>query len=318
MLIKPSILTIPLIFKIIEKNDKIFIISNPTDRFNSMKEAVNSSSLFFQANTEDHSAILHLVNKISKMFCIDAVIPGSFSSLFITSKVSSFLKKAGLSPEVALQLSQENWLPKFQTSLDNTLNEDFPEKEYKVTGFSQNNAVHLLSITETLTSLSSQGRTSGYILSPEAPYSKELKPYFTRLIEKLSLNYTPFEAKIGISKNTLILREFNVELAPPPISELIEASIGIDYYDNVLKLFSYENLSLYKKQFLNAGSLFFNKSHHAQFLKQHPYVKKIKLYSNHEKYSSPILKGAGYVILTHKNYETLKDQMLKLQLTYDN
>jgi len=314
LLIEPSILTLPLIFKAIEKNDKIFIISNKIDHFTSMNDVLNAFSLFFQANTEDYTAILHLVDKISKTFCIDAVIPGSFSSLFITSKVSSFLKKAGLSSEAAHQLSQENWLIQLQASLDNTLNENFSEKEYKVTGFSKNNAVHILSITEKLTSFPSQGKASGYILSPEAPYSKELKPYFTRVIEKLSLNYTPFEATIEIAKNTLILRGFNIELAPPPVPELIEASMGINYYDNVLRLFSYENLSLYKKQFLNAGSLFFNKSHHAQFLKQHPYVKKIKLYSNHEKYSSPSLKGAGYAILTHKDYKTLKNQMIKLQL----
>lgn len=316
LLIEPSILTIPLIFKATEKNDKIFIISSHIDRFTPMKDALNASSLFFQANTSDHTAILHLVDKISKTFYIDAVIPGSFSSLFITSKISAFLKKAGLSSEVAYQLSQDNWLPRFQSSLDNALNKNFLEKEYKVIGFSKNNAVHILSIIEKLTSLPSQGGVSGYILSPEAPCSKELKPYFTKIIEKLSLNYAPFEAKIGISKNTLILRELNVELAPPPISELIEASMGIDYYDNVLRLFSYENFSLYKKQFLNAGSLFFNKSHHAQFLKQHPYVKKIKLYSSHEKYSCPILKGAGYAILTQKNYETLKNQMIKLQLAF--
>lgn len=318
LLIEPSILTLPLIFKAIGKNDKIFIISSHIDHFTSMKNALNASSLFFQANTNDHTAILHLVDKISKTFCIDALIPGSWSSLLITSKVCTFLKKAGLSPEAASQLSQENWLLQIQSSLDNILNENFPEKEYKVTGFSKNKAVHILSITEKLTSFPSQGETSGYILSPEAPYSKELKPYFTRIIEKLPLNYAPFEARIGISKNTLILREFNVELAPPPISELIEASMGIDYYNNVLRLFSYENLSLYKKQFLNAGSLFFNKSHHGQLLKQHPYVKKIKLYSNHEKCSSPTLKGAGYAILTHKNYEILKNQMIKLQLACCN
>lgn len=318
LLIEPFILTLPLISKAIEKNDKIFIISNNIDHFTSMNDALNASSLFFQANTENHAAILHLIDKISKTFCIDAVIPGSFSSLFITSKVSAFLKKAGLSPDAAQQFSQENWLTHLQENLDNISNESFPEKEYKVTGFCKNNAVHILSIIEKLTSFPSQEGVSGYILSPEAPYSKELKSYFTRIIEKLPLNYAPFEARIGISKNTLILREFNVELTPPPISELIEASMGIDYYNNVLRLFSYENLSLYKKQFLNAGSLFFNKSHHAQLLKQHPYVKKIKLYSNHEKCSSPTLKGAGYAILTHKNYEILKNQMIKLQLACCN
>lgn len=318
LLIEPSILTLPLIFKTIEKNDKIFIISKNIDLFTSMNDALNAFSLFFQANTENHAAILHLIDKISKTFRIDAVIPGVFSSLSITSQICTFLKKAGLSPEAAHQLSQENWLTQLQANLDTTLNENFPEKEYKITGFSKNNAVHILSLEEKLTSFPSQGEASGYILSPEAPYSKELKPYLTKVIEKLSLNYAPFEAKIGISKNTLILREFNVELAPPPISELIEASMGIDYYDNVLRLFSYENLSLYKKQFLNAGSLFFNKSHHAQFLKKHPYVKKIKLYSNHEKYSSPTLKGIGYAILIHKNYKILKNQMIKLQLACGN
>ncbi|MBX9620797.1 MAG: hypothetical protein K2X28_02015 [Alphaproteobacteria bacterium] len=318
LLIEPSISTFPLIFKAIEKNDKIFIISNNIDHFALIKDTLNVSSLFFQANTEDHAAILYLVDKISKMFCIDAVIPGSFSSLFITSKVSAFLKKAGLSPKAVYQLSQENWLPQLQASLDNTLNEGFPEKEYKVTGFSKNNAIHILSIIEKLTSLPPQRGASGYILSPEAPYSKEIKPYFTRIIEKLSLNYAAFEAKIETSKNTFILREFNVELALPNVSELIEASMGIDYYDNVLRLFSYEKLSLYKKQFLNAGSLFFNKPYHAQLLKKHPYVKKTKLYSNHEKLFSPSLKAAGYAILTHKNYETLKNQMIKLQLICSN
>lgn len=313
LLIEPSILTIPLIFKAIEKNDKIFIISSHIDHFTSVKNALNVTSLFFQANTNDHAAILHLVDKISKIFCIDAVIPGSFSSIFITSKVSFFLKKAGLSPEVAYQLSQENWLTRFQSNLDNALYENFPKKEYKVTGFFKNNAVHILCIIEKLTSFTPQGEASGYILSPEAPYSKELTPCFTKVIEKLSLSYAPFEAKIETSKNTLILRELNVELAPLYVSDLIEASTGIDYYENVLKLFSYENLSLYKKQFLNAGTLFFNKAHHVQFLKQHPYIKKTKLYSNHEKCSSPSLKTADYAILTHKNYETLKDQMIELQ-----
>lgn len=318
LLIEPSILTVPLIFKAVEKNDKIFIISKHIDLFTSQKDVLSASSIFFQANTEDHEAILHLVDKISKMFCIDAVIPGSFSSLPITSKVSAFLNKAGLSPKTAHQLSQENFLNQFRSSLDNALNESFPEKEYKVTGFSKNNAIHILSITEKLTSPLSQEGPSGDILSPEAPFSKELKPHFTKVIEKLCLNYAPFEAKIGISKNTLILREFNAELASPHVSELIEASMGIDYYANVVRLFSYENLSLYKKQFLNAGSLFFNKPYHVQLLKQHPYVKKTRLYLSHEKSSSPSLKAAGYAILTHKNYETLKNQMIKLQLAYGN
>lgn len=141
-----------------------------------------------------------MVDKISKIFCIDAVIPGSFSSIFITSKVSFFLKKAGLSPEVAYQLSQENWLIRFQSNLDNALYENFPKKEYKVTGFFKNNAVHILCIMEKLTSFTTQGEASGYILSPEAPYSKELTPCFTKVIEKLSLSYAPFEAKIETSK----------------------------------------------------------------------------------------------------------------------
>lgn len=318
LLIEPSILIVPLIFKAIQKNDKIFIISKHIDLFTSQKDALSAHSLFFQANTEDHAAILHLVDKISKIFCVDAVIPGSFSSLLITSKVSAYLNKAGLSPKAAYQLSQENWLNPFRSNLDNSLNEGFPEKEYKITGFSKNNAIHILSITEKLKSLPSQEELSGDILSPEAPYLKGLKSCFTKVIEKLSLNYAPFEAKIGISKNTLILREFNVELSPPHTSQLIEASMGIDYYANALRLFSYENFSLYKKQFLNAGSLFFNKPYHMQLLKQHPYVKKTKLYSNHEKRFSPSLKAAGYAILTHKNYETLKNQMIKLQLTCGN
>jgi hypothetical protein len=291
LLIESSVLTLPLIFKAVEKSDKIFIISNHIDHFALIKDVLNTSSLFFQADTGDHAVISHLVDKISKMFCIDAVIPESFSSLFITSKVSSFLKKAGLSSESAHQLSQESWLIQLQAGLNYILNESFSKEEYKVTGVSKNNAAHILSITEKLTSFPSQGKASGYILSPEAFYPKELKLYFTKVIEKLSLNYAPFEVKIGISKNTLILREFNVELALPPVSELIEASMGVDYYDNVLRLFSYENLSLYKKQFLNTGSLFFNKADHVQLLKQHPYVK------------------------NPKNYKTLKNQMIKLQLT---
>jgi hypothetical protein len=45
LLIEPSILAIPLIFKAIEKNDKIFIISSHIDHFTSVKNALNVSSL---------------------------------------------------------------------------------------------------------------------------------------------------------------------------------------------------------------------------------------------------------------------------------
>lgn len=54
---------------------------------------------------------------------------------------------------------------------------------------------------------------------------------------------------------------------------------------------AHQLLSLYKKQFLNVKSLFFNKN--------------ILLLT---------LKAAGYAIITHKNYKTLKNQMIKLQL----
>ena len=62
LLIEPSVLSLPLIFRAIEKNDKVFIISNNIDNFTSMNDALNGFSLFFQANTEDHASILHLVD----------------------------------------------------------------------------------------------------------------------------------------------------------------------------------------------------------------------------------------------------------------
>jgi len=72
LLIKPSFLTIPLVFKAVEINDKIFIISKYMEPVASLKAALNASSLCFQVDTENHGAILHLVNKISKTFSIDA------------------------------------------------------------------------------------------------------------------------------------------------------------------------------------------------------------------------------------------------------
>lgn len=93
IILKPTSLTLPLILKANENNDRVFIIlDNKANDIMGLKE-LDLATLCFHINTSDHAAVLHLISKISKEFSISAVVPGCDHSLVLARKITSFLNQ---------------------------------------------------------------------------------------------------------------------------------------------------------------------------------------------------------------------------------
>jgi hypothetical protein len=98
---------------------------------------------------------------------------------------------------------------------------------------------------------------------------------------------------------------------------------GIDYYDNIFKLFSGQPLSLYRVKNLNAGIVFFykkfvkknNLNEYFKILLQNPLIIEAKGYGKEDKDLQGISGEAqkiGHAILIHEDCNILKSHMNKL------
>jgi hypothetical protein len=99
-----------------------------------------------------------------------------------------------------------------------------------------------------------------------------------------------------------------------PIPKLIGYAMGIDYYDNTLKVFSKQPLSLHKTQHLHAGVIFFYDPP-PEINLNNPFIKEIKAYDNEMANFSFEKKRIGHAILLHDDDENLKKQMVAIDPT---
>lgn len=196
-------------------------------------------------------------------------------------------------------------------------------KEYSIEGFLKNHTVHIISMTEKFFSFESSGlMKKGQIVASEidSELFTMIAPYLKKVTSVLDLNDGPFQAQVKLSEKGPFLIEIAMRFADSYIPKLIEYATSIDYYDNALKLFSGQPLSLHKTQRLNAGISFFYASSIAKIctkayfdtLMKHPYTKETKVCNKPEE---RVLKGSqgnrklGYAIFLHKDYRVLKRHM---------
>jgi hypothetical protein len=103
LFIEPCLSSHLLVLKAKEKRYDAFVIAAHSDQRTLPEEVINSSSLFFQVDTNNDVAVLDLVKKIAQKFYIDAVILGAENYVSLATKVAIYLNKPGLTPEEALK-----------------------------------------------------------------------------------------------------------------------------------------------------------------------------------------------------------------------
>lgn len=184
-------------------------------------------------------------------------------------------------------------------------------KEYSIEGFSKDNMVSIVSITENLSSPETDSIVVGRIVPAEIEPNlfAIIEPYVKKVISSLKFNYAPFHAVVRLSERGPLLMGFSMRLADNNILKLIGYATGIDYYENTLKLFSGQPLSLQRTQRLNAGMTFFYHPEAIEILRDNPYVREIKVYEGHIPGSK---HEVGHAIFLHEDYNVLKQQMLGL------
>lgn len=190
-------------------------------------------------------------------------------------------------------------------------------REYSVEGFLKNNSLQIISITEKICCPESNLLVKGYLVRPDIDFNLliQIEPYLLRVISALKLNYGPFYAKIRLSKKGPLLIKITVCLLKDPIPKLIGYAMGIDYYDNTLKVFSKQPLSLHKTQHLHAGVIFFYDPPPPEINLNNPFIKEIKAYDNEMTSFSCEKKRIGHAILLHDDDESLKKQMVAVDPT---
>ncbi len=199
-------------------------------------------------------------------------------------------------------------------------------KEYSIEGFSKNHMVSIVSITEKFLSEELDFREVGRIvpLELEPDLLASIEPYLKKVISSLNLNYGPFHATIRLSKRGPILISIRMSLGERHTSKLIGYATGIDYCDNILKLFSSQALSFQRTQRLNAGITFFYNPvvknirlpKYLESVENKLYVKETSAYYKEDNENAPLLAGKrklGHAILLHENYEVLKKEMAKVE-----
>jgi len=334
LFIEPSLSSLLLLNKAKEKRYTTLVISSNSTQQTLLEGALTASSSFFQINTNNHMAVLDLVDKIAQKFYIDGVIPGAANSILLTSKVATYLNKPGLTPASALRLLEKDLLwdtlkahsiptPHQQGAL---VDEDIQGKEYSIEGFLRNNDAHIVSIIEKLFLAESNGTDKGCIVCSEIEpdLSEMIGSYVKKVISALQLDYGPFQAEIKLTEKGPILIEIAMHTARGHLPKLIKYATGIDYYDNILNLFSAQPLFLHKTLNANAGILYFyNPPYTETSLKKYfeslldnPYVKEVKVYDDDEETLDPSPKKlkAGHAILLHKHYVNLKQLMEEVEI----
>ncbi len=103
LFIEPCLSSYHLVLKAKEKRYDTFVISAHSDQHTLPEEVINASSLFFQVDTNNESAVFDLVKKIAQKFHIDGVILGAENYVPLATKVATYLNKPALAPEEALR-----------------------------------------------------------------------------------------------------------------------------------------------------------------------------------------------------------------------
>lgn len=199
----------------------------------------------------------------------------------------------------------------FQPSI--LIQEYIDGKVYSVEGFLKNNLVSVVSVTEKILPSAFDLTPIGYIVRSEnEKILFYIESYLKHVLSALKLNYGPFHADIKLSEKGPLLTEIFIGLPKNQVSKIISYATGIDYYDNVLKLFSNQPLSLQKTKRLNAGFAFLYTSNALEVFRESPYVTELKTYDKREEPLPFIKQKFGHAFLLHKDYEILKQQFIEL------
>lgn len=200
------------------------------------------------------------------------------------------------------------------------IEEYIPGKEFIIDGFVQQNNLYLFTIAESLYFSHKHFEKIGYLVRSETSDRTEIELYLKTVLSALNMEFGPFHAKIKMTAKGPLLIGLTLSFAKPYTIDLIKYSTGINYLENILRLFLGAPLTLHKIHHLNAGILFFydlerKKTRSTQFFEtliKDPFIKEVKYYLQKGPTSlNPELDCAkiDHAIFVHQNIEHLKKQI---------
>ncbi len=132
--------------------------------------------------------------------------------------------------------------------------------EYTLVGFTRHSSLSLLSVLE---KVYDQNQHIGYLFAAtlDSGLLTILNSYLQNVLSALGFLHGSFCAQLRFSQKGPRLLGLTTELAPTQMADLIQKATGLDYYETILKVLTYEPLSFQTKPFLNAAMTYTPKGH---------------------------------------------------------
>jgi hypothetical protein len=229
------------------KGYRVFIVSKNDHYLKKANTLLDKHLSFFQIDTDDEERLFPFIEGLVPEFNIVGVIPEYESHGVLAAKVSTFLKKPGLTPQVASALDHIEFIP--------------PEgggQSYYLDGLIKDNRVHILAISNRVISLDTENLSFGHTFQEDIDVDilNHLRNCLQRFVEEHNISCGAFRVMMVANKKEASITQFSMRFTDPFVVKVLYRAAGIDYYDKVFKLFTDQPLLFNGVSKRNEGAVY--------------------------------------------------------------
>lgn len=229
------------------KGYRTFIISKNDRYLREAKGILDRNLSFFQVDTSNDEKLVNFAAYLAQEFDIAGIIPEYTSHGITTAKISTFLRKPGLTPSVAAKIENMTFPPEKEFA-----------QPYYLDGLIKNNLAHILAISNRTLSLDSENLSFGHTFQEDIDLTilNNVRVCLQYFVSTHEISCGAFHAVVTDDGKESTLLHFRMRFADPFVAKLLYRAAGIDYYDKVFKLFADQPLLFNSASKRNGGIVF--------------------------------------------------------------